>query len=76
MQCSKKDTCVNYRIRCFNCGAMADIFNPYPRYVDKEEQKRRLRILLVNKPDLFLSNEQLFALVDYLVENGVVVREV
>lgn len=68
LNCPKKDTCINYKIRCFNCGAVADDLHPYPRYVDREEQKHRLRVLLVNKPETL-------DIVDYLVENGVIVKE-
>lgn len=66
--CPKKNTCINYKIRCFNCGAIAEDYNPYPRYLDREDQKRKLRILLANKPETL-------DIVDYLVENGVIVRE-
>lgn len=73
--CPKKESCINYKVRCFNCGAIADELNLYPRYIDREDQKRKLRTLLVNVPEVWLVNEQLTDIVDYLIENGVVVRE-
>lgn len=75
LRCSKKDTCVNYKIRCFDCGAMSDCLNPYPRYVNKEQHEERLLDLLGDVPDM-LDNLERFPwkrtkLVKYLVEHGV-----
>lgn len=79
MECFKKDTCVNYKIRCFNCGAMSDMTNPYPRYSNKIDHKNKLMDLLNKNPEL-LDGANRFPwkkvnLVDYLVEHGVRVEE-
>ena len=52
MDCSRKETCVNYKIRCFDCGVTGDFTNPYPRYVNKIEHKDRLMDLLNEVPDM------------------------
>ena len=79
MNCSKKDECVNYKTRCFECQAMSDMMNPYPKYVDKPEHERRLLWLLNGIPELLSSaNNSPYdkkRLVSYLVTNGVRVEE-
>lgn len=75
MHCFKESTCVNYRTRCFECGSVADINNPYPRYTSKEEHERRLLWLLNGVPELLSkahnSQEDAKTLASYLVNNGV-----
>lgn len=67
LNCFKKDECVNYKIRCFNCQAMSHMMQPYPRFVDKNEHERRLTILLNDiQEDMTKEN-----FVKYLVSNGV-----
>lgn len=73
--CSKKDSCINYKIRCFNCGAVADDLHPYPRYIDRDAQKLKMLDLMRDKSEYFSSAENMCMLVNYLVENGVVIRE-
>lgn len=79
MNCPKKDECVNYKIRCFNCQSVADVINPYPKYVDKAEHERRLLWLLNGIPELLNkagnSPYDKKHLVTYLVNNGVRVEE-
>lgn len=36
MTCPKKDTCLNYNIKCASCGANSDIYNHYPLYKDRD----------------------------------------
>lgn len=75
MNCFKKNECVNYKLRCFNCQAMAHFTDPYPRFVDKAEHERRLLWLLNGVPELLgdavKSNEDKKRLVTYLINNGV-----
>lgn len=75
MNCFKKDECVNYKLRCFNCQAMSDFTNPYPRFVNKAEHERRLLWLLNGVPELLgKANDSPYdknKLVTYLVNNGV-----
>ena len=79
MNCSRKDTCLNHRIRCYECFSMSDMMNNYPEYVDKEEHKRRLLWLLNGIPELLnKANNSPYdknRLVTYLVNNGVRVEE-
>lgn len=79
MNCNKKDACVNHKIRCFECQAMADVMNPYPRFVDQNEHERRLLWLLNGIPELLgkaaNSPYDKKRLVTYLVNNGVRVEE-
>lgn len=79
MNCPKKDECVNYKTRCFNCQAISDVMNPYPRYVDKAEHERRLLWLLNGIPEMLSkANNSPYDkkhLVTYLVNNGVRVEE-
>lgn len=37
MNCYRKDTCINYNIRCDSCRAMSDICNYYPLYKNIDE---------------------------------------
>lgn len=36
MSCPKKDTCLNYNIKCDSCHANSDIYNHYPLYKDRD----------------------------------------
>lgn len=36
MTCPKKDTCLNYNIKCDSCRANSDIYNHYPLYKDRD----------------------------------------
>lgn len=72
MECSKKDNCVNYKIRCFECGVMSDIHNHHPRYVSKEKNRNRLLELINEFPDL---RPYAIEVVNYLIKNGVRVEE-
>ena len=36
MTCTKKDTCLNYNIKCDSCRANSDIYNHYPLYKDRD----------------------------------------
>ena len=79
MTCLKKDECVNYKTRCFECQAMSDVMHPYPNYVDKAEHERRLTWLLNGIPELLSkagnSPYDKKRLVTYLVTNGVRVEK-
>lgn len=79
MNCFKKDECVNYKTRCFECQAMSDVLHPYPNYIDKAEHERRLLWLLNGIPELLgdavKSDEGKKRLAAYLVNNGVRVEE-
>ena len=79
MNCSRKDECVNYKIRCFNCQAMSDVMHPYPRYASKLDHKNKLTDLLNEVPDLVEGANRFpwkkVKLVDYLVEHGVRVED-
>lgn len=80
MNCAKKDTCVNYRTRCFECMSISDICNPYPRYINEEEHERRLTWLLHGVPEMIKSanesQDNIKRLATYLVNNGVRVEDV
>ena len=36
MSCPKKDTCLNYNIKCDSCRWSSDIYNHYPLYKDRD----------------------------------------
>lgn len=79
MNCYKKDSCVNYKTRCFECQSMSDVMHPYPKYADKAEHERRLTWLLNGIPELLNkagnSPYDKKRLVTYLINNGVRVEE-
>ena len=79
MECSRKNGCVNYKKRCFECGAMGDVMNPYPYYADVKTNERKLMRLLNDIPELLkMGADSLYdrkRLVTYLVKNGVRVEE-
>lgn len=79
MNCFKKDECINYKTRCFECQSMADMMSPYPNYTDKKEQEKKLNRILADIPALLSRAENSpydkKRLVRYLINNGVRVEE-
>lgn len=76
MNCSQKDHCINYKLRCFECGAMSNIHDIYPKYVSRDDNRDKLVELLVARPELLSDSlPNALRLADYLAEHNVRVED-